>query len=154
MKKIAVYDLTVYGPQENYSEDKDSFYHDVSVQVGMAYLNGDSIIMVRNLNAKLGYDVIPKDKHPMSNNGEQLIELCNNYNLKVMNASEHCEDVFTRIHKYKQTIESLFLIMFLSHQTWKSTLLPCKLMRKSILHHGVALNMVKDISTIVLLSFA
>ena len=26
--------------------------------------------------------------------------------------------------------------MFLSHQTRKSTLLPCKLMRKSILHHG------------------
>ena len=41
----------------------------------------------------------------MSNNGEQLFELCNKYNLKVMNASEHCEGVFTCIHKYKQTIE-------------------------------------------------
>ena len=27
------------------SEDKDSFYHDISVQVEMAYLNGDSVIM-------------------------------------------------------------------------------------------------------------
>ena len=131
---------------------RDSFYHDISVQVEMAYLNGDSIIMVGDLNAKLGYDVIPNDLHPMSNNGEQLFELCNKYNLKVMNASEHCEGVFTRIHKCKQTIEKSFLILFISHQTWKSTLLPCKLMRKSILHHGVALNMVKDIPTIVLLS--
>ena len=145
-KDCSVRLILVYGPQENDSEDKDSFYHDISVQVEMAYLNGgDSIIMVGDLNAKLGYDVIPNDMHPMSNNGEQLFELCNKYNLKVMNASEHCEGVFTRI---------LFLIMFLSHQTWKSTLLPCKLMRKSILHHGVALNMVKDIPTIVLLSFA
>ena len=34
----------------------------------------------------------------------------------------------------KKLEKSLFLIMFLSHQTWKSTSLPCKLMRKSILH--------------------
>ena len=71
----------------------------------MAYLNGDSVIMVGDFNAKLGYDVIPKDLHPMSNNGEQLFELCNKYNLKLMNASEHCDGVFTRIHKYKQTME-------------------------------------------------
>ena len=95
----------VYGPQENDSEDKDSFYHDISVQVEMAYLNGDSTIMVGDLNTKLGYDVILNDMHPMSNNGEQLFELCNKYNLKVTNASEHCEGVFTRIHKCKQTIE-------------------------------------------------
>ena len=101
--------ILVYGPQENDSENKDSFYHDISDQVEMAYLNGNSIIMVRDLNAKLGNNVIPKDKHPMSNNGEQLFELCNKYNLKVMNASEHCEGVFTRIHKYKQTIEKSVL---------------------------------------------
>ena len=55
----------MYGLQENDFEDKDSFYHDISVQVEMAYLNGDSVIMVRDLNAKLGYDVIPQDQHPM-----------------------------------------------------------------------------------------
>ena len=99
----------MYGPQENDSEDKDSFYHDISVQAEMAYLNSYSIIMVGDLNAKLGYDVIPNDLHPMSNNGEQLFELCNKYNLKVMNASEHCEGVFTRIHKCKQTIEKSVL---------------------------------------------
>ena len=99
----------MYGPQENDSEDKDSFYHDISVQVEMAYLNGDSIIMVGDLKAKLGYDVIPNDPHPMSNNGEQLFELYNKFNLKVMNASEHCEDVFTSIHKCRQTIEKSVL---------------------------------------------
>ena len=89
------------GPQENDSEDKYSFHNGISVQVEMAYLNGDSVIMVGDFNAKLGYNVIPKDLHPMSKNGEQLFELGNKYNLKLMNASEHCEGVFTRIHKYK-----------------------------------------------------
>ena len=108
-KDCSVRLILVYGPQENDSKDKDSFYHDISVQVEMAYLNGDSIITVGDLNAKLGYDVIPNDLHPMSNNGEQLFELCNKYNLKVMNASEHCEGVFTRIHKCKQTIKKSVL---------------------------------------------
>ena len=32
MKKIAMYDLYLcIGPQENDSEDKDSFYHEISV---------------------------------------------------------------------------------------------------------------------------
>ena len=102
--------ILVYGPQENYSEDKDSFYHDISIQVEMAYLNGDSVvIVVGDFNAKLGYDVIPKDLHPTSNNGEQLFELCNKYNLKLMNAFEHCEGVFTRINKYTQTTEKSVL---------------------------------------------
>ena len=137
-KDCSVRLILVYGPQENDSEDKDSFYNGISVQVEMAYLNGDSVIMVGDFNAKLGYDVIPKDLHPMSKNGEQLFELCNKYaklgynvipkdlhpmskngeqlfelcnkyNLKLMNASEHCEGVFTRIHKYKQTIEKSVL---------------------------------------------
>ena len=128
----------MYGPQENDYEDKDSFYHDISVQVEVAYLNGDSVIMVGDFNAKLGYDVNLKVLHLVSNNGEQLFELCNKYNLKLINASEYCEGLFNGIHKYKQTIEKSVLDYVLSHQTWKSTLLPCKLMRKSILHDGVA----------------
>ena len=75
----------------------------------MAYLNGDSVIMVGDFIAKLGYDVIPKDLHRMSSNGELLFELRNRYNLKPMNASEHCEGVSTRIRKYKQTIEKAVL---------------------------------------------
>ena len=64
-KDCSVRVILVYVPQENDSEDKDSFYHDISVQAEMAYLNGDSVIMVGDLNAKLGYDVIPNDLHPI-----------------------------------------------------------------------------------------
>ena len=108
-KDCSVRLILVYGPQENDSEDRDTFYHDISVQIEMADLNNDYVIMVGDFNAKLWYDVIPKDLHPMSNNGEQLFELCNKYNLKLMNASEHCDGVLTRMHKYKQTIEKSVL---------------------------------------------
>ena len=100
-KDCSVRLILVYGPQENDSEDRDTFYHDISVQIEMADLNNYYVIMVGDFNAKLGYDVIPKDLHPMSNNGEQLFELCNKYNLKLMNASEHCEGVLTRMHYRK-----------------------------------------------------
>ena len=53
-KDCCVRFILVYGPQENDSEDKDSFYNGISVQVG------GSVIMVGDFNAKLGYDVIPK----------------------------------------------------------------------------------------------
>ena len=108
-KDCSVRLILVYGPQENDSQDKDSFCRDISVQVEMAYLNSDSVIMVGDFNAKLGYDEIPKDLNPISNNDKQLFESCNKCNLKLMNASEHWEGVFTRIHKYKQTIKKSVL---------------------------------------------
>ena len=138
----------MYGPQENDSEDKDSFYHDISVQVEMAYLNGDSIIMVGDLNAKLGYDVISNDLDPMSNNGEQLFQLCNKYNLKVMNVSEHCEGVFTRIHKCKQTIEKSVLDYGFISSGLEEYFTSMQIDEEK---HFTLLNMV---TTIVLLSFA
>ena len=85
----------------------------------MAYLNDDSVIMVGDFNAKLRYNVIPKDLHPMPKNGEQLFELCNKYNLKLMNVSEHCEGAFTRIHKYKQTTEKSVLDYVFISSDWE-----------------------------------
>ena len=53
--------VLVYGPQENDPVDiRESFYHDVSVQIQKAYLNGDSVLLVGDFNAKLGYSVIQK----------------------------------------------------------------------------------------------
>ena len=58
----------VYGPQENDPEDiRESFYHDVSLQMQTAYLmNGHSVILVSDFNVKLGHSVVQNDIHPMS----------------------------------------------------------------------------------------
>ena len=97
--------VLVYGPQENDPEDiRESFYHDVSVQIQKAYLNGDSLLLVGDFNAKLGYNVIQNDIHPMSKNGKLLFDMSNKYNMKLLNSPTFCTGTFTRIHKYKQEI--------------------------------------------------
>ena len=74
--------ILIYGPQENdLKETVSSFYHDVSVQVEAAFLNGDSVILLGDFNAKLGFDVINHDMNPMSKNGEKLFNLFCKYNL-------------------------------------------------------------------------
>ena len=71
-----------------------------------------------------------------------------------MNASEHCEGVFTRIHKYKQTIEKSVLDYVFISSDLEEYFTSMQIVEEKHLHHGVALNMVKDIPTFVLLSFA
>ena len=65
--------------------------------------------MVGDFNAKLGKDVIGGDVHPMSPNGKLLFSLCNKYNLFILNSSNLCKGVFTRIHNYRNKVEKSVL---------------------------------------------
>ena len=65
--------------------------------------------MVGDFNAKLGKDVIGGDVHPMSPNGRLLFSLCNNYYLFVLNFSNLCKGVSTRIHNYRNKVEKSVL---------------------------------------------
>ena len=51
-----------------YKAYKGSFYHDASVQVKAAFLNGDSVSLLGDSNAKLGFEVINHDMNPMLKN--------------------------------------------------------------------------------------
>ena len=62
--------------------------------------------------------------------------------------------VFTRIHKYKQTIEKSVLDYVFISSDLEEYFTSMQIDEKKHFHHGVALNMVKDILTIVLLRFA
>ena len=109
-KDFNVQIVLVYGPQENDPEDiRESFYHDVFVQIQTAYLNGDSVILVGDFNVKLGHSVVQNDIHLMSKNGELLFDMFNNYNMKLLTSSKSCTGTFTRIHKYRQEIEKSVL---------------------------------------------
>ena len=98
--------ILVYGSQENDPEiNRNLFYQNLSIQIEQAFLSGDSVIMVIDFNAKLGKDVIGGDVHPMSPNGKLLFSLCNKYNLLILNSSNLCKGVFTRIHNYRNKVE-------------------------------------------------
>ena len=99
-----------YGPQENDPEiNRNLFYQNLSIQIEQAFLSGDSVIMVGDFNAKLGKDVIGGNVHPMSPNGKLLFSLCNKYNLFILNSSNLCKGVFTRIHNYRNKVEKSVL---------------------------------------------
>ena len=59
-------------------------------------LNGDSLILAGDFNAKLGYDIIKDDIHVMSPNGKLLDALMMRYNLSLLNSTELCNGLFTR----------------------------------------------------------
>ena len=51
--------ILAYGPQENDTEETlNSFSTNLSVQLEVAFLNGDSVILLGDFNAKLGNGII------------------------------------------------------------------------------------------------
>ena len=89
--------------------NRNLFYQNLSIQIEQAFLSGDSVIMVGDFNAKLGKDVVGGDVHPMSPSGKLLFSLCNKHNLFILNSSNMCKGVFTRIHNYRNKVEKSVL---------------------------------------------
>ena len=71
-------------------------------------LKGDSVLLVGDLNAKLGKTVINCDIHDMSANGKLLYDIINKYNLCVINALRLCKGAFTRVNN-KNSAEKFVL---------------------------------------------
>ena len=65
--------ILAYGPQENASKDeKDKFYDDLNIEVERAKLCGEQVLIVGDLNAKLGHPFIKNDVYNISTNGQLL----------------------------------------------------------------------------------
>ena len=106
--------ILAYSPQENDIQGVIDFYQNLSVQIGRAHLNGDNVILVDDFNDKLGSEIIGGDAYPMSSSGKLLYEFHTKYNLHLLNASDVCTGVLTRIQHCegkieKSTIDYLFL---------------------------------------------
>ena len=116
--------IPAYGPQEHDPEiNRNLFYQNLSIQIEQAFLSGNSVIMVGDFNAKLGKDVMGGDVHPMSPNGKLLFSLCNKCNLFILNSSNLCKGVFTRIHNHY--LKSLFQSMYWSQRICTLSLFQC-----------------------------
>ena len=50
------------------------------MDVDEAFLNGDSVVLLGDFNAKLGFEVINHEMNPMYKNGEKLLNLFCKYN--------------------------------------------------------------------------
>ena len=91
--------ILVYGPQEDASEvEKSMFYDRVTYQIERAKLVGESVILIRDFNAKLGKDLIKNDIHDMGKNRKLLYQLYTNVELELLNSGDKCKGAFTRIN--------------------------------------------------------
>ena len=97
--------ILVYSPQENDIQGVTDFYQNLSVLIESAHLNRDNVILVGDFNAKLGSEIITGDPHPMSRSGRLLYEFYTKYNLHLLNSSDVCTGVLTRIQQCKGKIE-------------------------------------------------
>ena len=98
--------ILAYGPQENASkDDKDKFYDDLSIKVERAKLCGEQILIVRDMNAKLGYPIIKNDVCDISTNGQLLKEVTGEHGLCVANTLNKCTGTWTRTRNSKNKFE-------------------------------------------------
>ena len=79
------------------------------VQLEVAFVNGDSVILLGDFNVKLANDIINQDTHAISKGGKMLFSLFKKYNLSLLNSSDICQRTFTRTHRCSKRIETSVL---------------------------------------------
>ena len=78
-----------YGPQENSNRATIiEFYSRMDQEIKNAKMLGCLVCICIDANAKLGGDIIPGDPHPMSQNGDYLLNLIELNNLVICNADK------------------------------------------------------------------
>ena len=90
--------ITGYGPQENWEDsERMPFYRALEKEIASSELEGKSVIIAMDANAKLGPDLIPNDPKTMSRNGKVLAAVMERHALSVVNGmKDKCTGVITR----------------------------------------------------------
>ena len=74
--QVALRLILANGPQEKEKRDLvEDFFNNISVQLNRSTLSGDPVMLIGDLNAKLGKDIIKGDVHDKSTNGEHLMSI-------------------------------------------------------------------------------
>ena len=106
INKKAIRMITGVGPHENKRKDiRMPFFLALEEEITKAELEGKSIYIELDANSKLGPERLPKDKHPMSNNGKILAAIIDRHALFVVNSSDKCKGSVTRRRVTTERIE-------------------------------------------------
>ena len=90
--------INSYGVQENSSaEERAEFYSILEEEIIITQDNGRMLCLEMDANAKLGHLYIKGDPNEMSPNGKLLLCLIKRYNLIVINGTDKCSGVITRM---------------------------------------------------------
>ena len=127
-----------HGPQRKDPEVvRDAVYHDMSVQVETAFVNGDSVILIEDINVNLVRLSFQRTSTPCQITVNSFLHSSASviWKLKIYLCHEtEFLLVYININRIQR---NLFLIMFLFHLVWKNSSFLWKLMRQKTSLHGV-----------------
>jgi hypothetical protein len=114
LRKSKVRFINSYGIQETSPvEDKVDFYSTLEDEIQSTFDAGCMLCWETGANAKLGTEYIKGDPHAMTNNGQLLLNLVERYNLVIVNGTEKCSGVITRMRKKGKDIEKSAIDFFI-----------------------------------------
>ena len=98
--------INAYGVQENSSKkDKMEFYSSLDQEIENALSNGCLMCLQMDANGKLGSEIINEDPNLMSPNGRILFDLINRKSLIVVNGTDKCHGLITRMRAKGKVVE-------------------------------------------------
>ena len=114
LRKSKVRFINSYGIQETSTvEDKVDFYSTLEDEIQSTFDAGCMLCWETDANAKLGPEYIKGDPHEITNNGKLLLNLVERYNLVIVNGTEKCSGVITRMRKKGKDIEKSAIDFFI-----------------------------------------
>ena len=95
----------VYMPQESRTslDQLKEVYWEIEKEIAKAQQNGESLILMGDMNCKVG-DAIEGNNNEVTKGGRLLIKLMKKYKLKLMNAEEWCEGIWTRVEGTSRSV--------------------------------------------------
>ena len=102
-----------YGPQESDSKyRKDKFWEYINTEVANSKKDGASTIIQMDGNLRAGNQIISNDTKPRNQNGNRFEDflLTNPNYLTVVNATNLCEGVFTRVRNLSKNIIDFYVV--------------------------------------------
>ena len=88
----------VYAPQENQTtvEEINDMYKYIEDEISRAKMENHVLILGGDFNCKIG-EIIKGNKKEITKGGRRLLKLARNNELKIINTSEKCNGIWTRI---------------------------------------------------------
>ena len=105
--------INLYGPQENLSlESRTDYFIELESRIISARENHKLICLQYDANSKIGKNLIPGDPHEMSSNGKLLFDILTRQNMIIVNATDKCSGIITRIKKTVRGVEQSVIDYF------------------------------------------
>jgi hypothetical protein len=110
--------INSYGVQETSpAKDKADYYSTLEEEIQLTLDAGCMLCWETDANAKMGPDYIKGDPHEITPNGKLLLSLIERHNLVIVNGTDKCAGIITRMRRKGNIIEKSVIDFFIVCQT-------------------------------------